>query len=106
MNKVSRNLIILGLALGVWGISFLFVGESTPDDPTRETCHAYLDEIQRAKVQWAKEQKKTGDTIPTADDLLAYFPNKKMPECPGSGRYTLNAVTSPPQCSITTHAYP
>jgi hypothetical protein len=44
--------------------------------------------------------------VPTESDLLPYFPKHKMPECPGSGKYMLNAVTNPPRCSIETHTYP
>lgn len=109
MNNLGRNLMILGLALGIWGVSFLFVGDSTsngPDDPTREPCHASLVQIQRAKQKWAIEKQKPGDAVPTPDDLLPYFPKKKMPECPGAGKYAINAVTNAPQCSITTHVYP
>src|SRR3954468_16110486 len=106
MNNVMRNLIILGLALGVWGVSFLFVGDSTPDDPTREICHAQLDQIQRAKLQWASEQKQPNTAVPTASQLLVYIVTKKFPQCPGLGRYTINAVTNSPKCSITSHVYP
>jgi hypothetical protein len=106
MNNLARNLMTLGIALGIWGISFLFTGDSTPDDPTRENCHAYLDQIQRVKKQWATDKNKPGDAVPTVDDLLPYFAKHKLPECPGSGKYAINAVTNPPQCSITTHTYP
>ena len=106
MNNLTRNLLILGLALGVWGLSFLFTGESTSDDPTRETCHAQLDQIQRAKVKWAADHKQPNTAVPKIDDLLSYFPHNQFPECPGLGKYAINAVTNPPSCSITTHVYP
>ncbi len=107
MDKLTRNLLIVGLALGVWGISFLFTGESPPtDDPTREICHAQLDEIQRAKVKWTNDHKQAPDAVPPVDQLLPYLPKNKMPECPGMGKYIINAVTNPPHCSITTHVYP
>jgi hypothetical protein len=107
MDKLTRNLLIVGLALAVWGASFLFTGESpTPQDPTREICHAQLDEIQRAKVKWALDHKQPDTAVPKMDDLLPYFPHQKAPECPGMGKYALNAVTNPPRCSITTHVYP
>ncbi|MGZ4963097.1 MAG: hypothetical protein ACXWKG_14505 [Limisphaerales bacterium] len=110
MDKLTRNLLIVGLALAVWGISFLFTGEPSNslngDDPTKEICHAQLDQIQRAKMKWANDHKEATDAIPPVDQLLPYFPRHKMPECPGMGRYILNAVTNPPHCSITTHVYP
>lgn len=108
MNKLTRNLLILGLALAVWGITFLFSGDnaSQPDDPTKEICHAQLDEIQRAKHQWAVDTKQTSDARPTELDLLSYFPKQKMPACPGGGNYIIDTVTNPPRCSIETHIYP
>ena len=107
MDKLMRNLLIVGLALAVWGISFLFTGEpSNSDDPTKEICHAQLDEIQRAKVKWANDHKEALDAVPPIDQLLPYFPGRKMPECPGMGKYIINAVTNPPHCSITTHVCP
>jgi hypothetical protein len=108
MNKLTRNLLILGLALGAWGISFLFTGnnDAPTEDPTREICYAQLDQIQRAKVKWAAEHKQPNDAVPTMNDLLPYLLHQKAPECPGLGKYTINAVTNPPRCSITTHGYP
>lgn len=108
MSKLTRNLLILGLALAVWGISFLFTGDNTskPDDPTKEICHAQLDEIQRAKLQWAKDNKQPATALPEKSDLLQYFPKHQMPECPGGGNYFLDTVTNPPRCSIETHIYP
>jgi hypothetical protein len=106
MSKLARNLIILGLALGVWGISFVFIGDSNSDDPTQKVCHAHLDQIQRAKQKWAAENHKDGNALPTVDDLKPYFPNQRIPQCPGLGVYAINAVADPPHCSITTHTYP
>jgi hypothetical protein len=108
MNKLARNLLIVGLALGVWGISFLFKGDSSSsaDDSTQEICHAQLDEIQRAKLKWAKDNHQTGDAVPTKEQLLPYLLQHKMPACPGYGKYSINSVTNPPRCSIETHVYP
>jgi hypothetical protein len=107
MGKTARNLLILGLALGLWGASFLFTGETPPEgDPTREICHAQLDQIQRAKLKWALEHKQPNTAMPTMNDLLPYFPHEKAPECPGMGKYAVHTVTNPPSCSITTHVYP
>ncbi len=108
MSKLARNLIVLGLALGVWGMSFFFIGDSKSDsdDPTREVCHANLGQIQRAKQKWASDNHKPGSALPTVDDLKPYFPNQRIPRCPGLGSYVINAVADPPHCSITTHTYP
>ena len=71
MSTTARNLLILGLALAVWGVSFLFTGDApTVEDPSREICHAQLDEIQRAKVKRALDHKQSNTAVPTMTDLL------------------------------------
>ncbi|MDB6057665.1 MAG: Type secretion system protein [Verrucomicrobiales bacterium] len=106
MSKLTRNLLIVGLALAVWGISFLFTGELSPtEDSTEEICYAQLNEIQRAKLNWAKDYKQGPDAVPPADQLLEYFPKHQMPHCPGMGKYFINAVSNAPRCSIKTHVY-
>ncbi|HXS69189.1 MAG TPA: hypothetical protein VN761_10125 [Candidatus Polarisedimenticolia bacterium] len=67
------------------------------------TCINNLRQIQAAKQQWALENNRTADAIPTPPEIAAYLPNHQMPECPGGGRYTLNAVNVAPTCSIPGH---
>jgi hypothetical protein len=63
--------------------------------------------IDAAKQQWALEKNKTANDIPQPQDLLPYFgPNAQLPQCPGGGRYTLNAVSIAPTCSIPGHMLP
>jgi chromosome segregation ATPase len=66
-------------------------------------CINNLRLIDGAKQQWALENNKTANDIPQPHDLLSYFPSHMMPECPGGGRYTINAVGTPPTCSIAGH---
>jgi chromosome segregation ATPase len=67
------------------------------------TCINNLRLLQAAKQQWALEQHKPADSVPTPQDIAPYFPNSMVPECPGGGRYTLNAVNAAPTCSIPGH---
>jgi len=69
-------------------------------------CINNLRMIDAAKNQWALENnKKVGDT-PTENDLLPYFKNHQMPQCPAGGIYTIGAVGSNPTCSISGHKLP
>ena len=72
----------------------------------RDACIANLKQIDAAKLQWALENNKTEDAIPTAQDLLPYFKDGVFPVCPSGGTYTINAVALAPTCSIPGHALP
>jgi hypothetical protein len=75
----------------------------------KNTCINNLRIIDGAKQQWALENSKTADAIPTEKDLGPYLP-KGMTfdtlKCPASGVYSLNKIGAPPTCSIPTHAIP
>jgi len=69
-------------------------------------CINNLRQIDAAKQQWALENDKTADAIPTVQDLLPYFSNLVFPVCPSGGTYTINAVGVPPTCSVPGHVLP
>jgi chromosome segregation ATPase len=69
-------------------------------------CINNLRQIDAAKQQWALENDKTADAIPSAQDLLPYFSNLVFPVCPSGGTYTINAVGVPPTCSVPGHVLP
>lgn len=66
-------------------------------------CINNLRVLDRAKQQWALENHKSPDAVPTPQDLVSFFPNNLLPVCPGGGRYTLNAVSNAPTCSLPGH---
>jgi len=70
------------------------------------TCINNLRQIDAAKQEWALENNMTGDTIPTALELLPYLRDGVFPTCPSGGTYTINAVSVPPTCSIPGHVLP
>ncbi|HEX5218259.1 MAG TPA: hypothetical protein VFZ59_01725 [Verrucomicrobiae bacterium] len=69
-------------------------------------CINNLRQIDGAKNQWALEHQKTADAIPTAQDIAPYFTDQIIPVCPAAGKYTLNAVSVAPTCSIPGHVMP
>ena len=66
-------------------------------------CINNLRMLQAAKQQWAVQNNKPQDAVPTPVDIAPFLPGQSMPECPGGGRYTLNAVNAAPTCSIPGH---
>lgn len=70
----------------------------------RDACINNLRMIDAAKQQWALENNKTADAVPTAADITPYFKNNAMPGCPAGGVYSVNALTNLPTCSIPGHA--
>jgi DNA anti-recombination protein RmuC len=72
----------------------------------RNVCINNLRQIDAAKQQWALENDKAADAIPTGLELLPYFQDGIFPVCPSGGTYTINAVGVPPTCSIPGHALP
>lgn len=71
----------------------------------RQTCAINRKNIDGAKLQWAVDRKQPGDATPTDADLFGaegYIAHK--PECPASGRYSLEAVREKCTCSLIPHA--
>jgi hypothetical protein len=69
------------------------------------TCINNLRQIDGAKQQWALEHNKTPDAVPTPQEIVPYLGGQQlMPQCPAGGRYSLNAVSNAPTCSIPGHA--
>jgi chromosome segregation ATPase len=69
-------------------------------------CINNLRQIDAAKQQWALENDKTADAVPSAQDLLPYLSNLVFPVCFSGGTYTINAVGVPPTCSVPGHVLP
>jgi hypothetical protein len=69
----------------------------------RTSCMNNLQLLQIAKQQWAAENGKTADAIPTAEDLVSYLRNNAIPVCPAGGGYTANSVGQLPTCSAPGH---
>lgn len=67
------------------------------------TCVNNLRQIDLAKQTWAREQKKEANDLPTISDLAPHLPNNNFPTCPAGGVYTINSVSTAPECSNPKH---
>ena len=69
-------------------------------------CIKNLQQIDSIKQQWALENKKTEQVIPTANDIAPYFKDGIVPKCPSGGVYTIGSVAADSTCSIPGHKLP
>jgi chromosome segregation ATPase len=67
-------------------------------------CVNNLRQIDGAKQQWALENRKPANAVPTPADIAPYLPNHALPTCPAGGAYTINSLQQAPTCSIPGHA--
>ena len=67
-------------------------------------CINNLRQIDGAKMQWALDNKKPQEALPTTEDLDGYL--KARLQCPAGGVYSMNAVGEKPTCSIPNHRLP
>ncbi len=72
----------------------------------RNQCVNNLRQIDGAKQQWALEKGKSGDAVPTAEDLLPYLKDGAFPSCPDGGIYSINTVDELPTCTVQNHVLP
>lgn len=66
------------------------------------SCISILRDIDAAKQNWALENKKATNVVPTWDDLASKYLHEN-PKCPQGGTYTLGAVGELPRCSYPGH---
>lgn len=67
----------------------------------KNACIANLKQIEGAKANWAMEMKKNNSDTPATTDLYgAALYIRVEPLCPGGGTYSINAVDTPPACSL------
>jgi chromosome segregation ATPase len=69
-------------------------------------CINNLRQIDGAKQQWALENRKPANAVPTAQDVAPYLRGGVLPACPAGGQYTLNSLSAVPTCSIPGHVLP
>jgi hypothetical protein len=70
----------------------------------QNACINNLRQLDAAKQQWALENGKKSDDVPTMADLKPYLRRKLS--CPAGGTYHLNSVAEAPTCSIPNHVLP
>lgn len=105
-KRVMENpgLMILGL-LALAAIVFVLWPTRVNMRPAvpRNQCIANLKWIMGAKEQWALENHKNTNDIPSWPPLLKYLAPLKVPACPQGGTYTIGRVDQNPTCSIPSH---
>jgi hypothetical protein len=70
-------------------------------------CVNNLRQIDVAKQQWARENKKDQSQTPTAQDLTPYLKSgANTLVCPAGGTYSINSVSEKPTCSTPGHELP
>ncbi|HEY0455354.1 MAG TPA: prepilin-type N-terminal cleavage/methylation domain-containing protein [Verrucomicrobiae bacterium] len=70
----------------------------------RQACISTLKAIEGAKANWALDNKKGDNDVPSDADLFGadkYIENK--PTCPANGTYNIGAVKDKPTCSVEGH---
>ena len=73
----------------------------------QHACVNNLRQIDGAKQQWALENTKKEDAIPSQADILPYIGSSgMMPFCQAGGTYTIHSVGELPTCSVPGHELP
>ena len=72
----------------------------------RNACINNLRQLDGAKQQWALENKKTEQDVPTEKDVSVYLKDGAVPKCPSGGTYSIKTVAEDPTCSIPGHKLP
>ena len=112
----GQGLAIGGLVTGYLGIAWaiifipMMMAIAIPNFvKARETaqmnaCINNLRQIDAAKNEWALENNKTTNNVPTAQDLNQYITGGFASlHCPAGGTYTIGPVGQAPTCSIPAH---
>jgi len=73
----------------------------------KTACVSNLKTIEGGKAQWALENRKNDQDVPSDGDLFG--PDKiipRRPECPAGGTYNLGSVGEKPTCTAPDHVLP
>lgn len=68
-----------------------------------KSCQANLRQIETAKEQWAMDTRTASNAKPEAKDLVTEYmkgSEDQFPECPSSGKYEANDMSTRPTCSV------
>lgn len=111
----GSGLAIAGLVTGYICLALipLFAAIAIPnfvkarDTAQKNTCINNLRRIDTAKQQWALENHKSSEDVPTAQDLDKLIPGGfAHVHCPKDGEYVIGKVGEAPACSIPGHKLP
>jgi type II secretory pathway pseudopilin PulG len=65
-----------------------------------KTCVASLRTMYGAKQEWALDQHKSDNDIPSTADIAQYLAARRLPVCAARGTYNLRRVSRTPTCSL------
>jgi hypothetical protein len=104
----ARTITVIGAGFVVAFVIVVVIPYFVRARETRSTnaCINNLRQIKGAKEQWALENNKHSNGIPTGAELSVYLGNNKMPECPLGGTYIIGRVNEDPQCSLAASTWP
>ncbi len=107
-NQHPAKMFLAGAAVPVGILSAIAIPNFIKARSTAQqnACINNLRQLDGAAQQWALENKKGETAVPTRNDLLPYLHNHQFPVCPAGGQYTLNRVSSVPECSMPGHSLP
>lgn len=99
---------LLIFAIGAILALVLFIGYNKRNtelkNTQRDVCINNLRIFDAAENQWAMENHKTTNDVPTLADLQPYMRNDpNTANCPAGGTYTIGHVGQEPTCSIPDH---
>jgi hypothetical protein len=104
MLRKSLILILAGvfvLSLSAFVSNFIRARNTSASN----ACINNLRQIDGAKQQWALENQKTANDVPSWDDIRPYLGRGPQGDlsglrCPNGGTYTIGRVADPPTCSV------
>lgn len=101
--EIMIVVLIIGILLAIAIPNFVRARESS----RQKACISNLKQIQSAKEQWAMDNRQPGTATPTAGDLWGTATDyiKDEPKCPASGTYTINDVSTDPDCDYTASGF-
>jgi hypothetical protein len=106
MRLLTKSIIIgsalVVAAVAIVGLPPFIRARSTP---AMNSCVNSLRCIDGATQQWALENHRASNDVPTWEAISPYMASRRgMPSCPDGGKYTLGTLSRPPLCSYPGHA--
>jgi len=98
MSNQKKILVLVGMLVAVNLVMGVRWYMATRSAKASNACVNNLREIVGCKKQWAVENHKSTNDVPTWDKVQAYLPRKLV--CPQGGTYTLGRVGELPTCSV------
>ncbi len=100
MGETMRHYFSCGIIILTMVISLLACERRSAE---LSLCVSNLHDIEYCKHQWASDNGKSSDAVPTWADLRPYFVprwSNNIPVCPAGGTYTIGSMGEDPTCSI------